>query len=123
MGFVLDVGHPVVVKVGAGCETLATSFTLVGPLPCVYSPVSVQGGGGGECLVTEVTGVRALSCVGPHMSLQQAWPVKHLSTVLTGEGLLAEADELPELLLLLLGGLVLAGGRWKIVSATASVTG
>ena len=122
VGFVLDVGHPVVVQVGAGCETLATGFTLVGPLACVYSPVCVQGGGGGEGLVTEVTGVGALSCVGPHMSLQQARPVEHLSTVVTGEGLLAEAGQLPQLLLLLLGGLVLSGGSWHIVFTAASVT-
>ena len=38
----LDVCHPVVIKIGAGCETLSTGFTLVWLLPSVDSSVSVQ---------------------------------------------------------------------------------
>ena len=38
----LDVCHPVVIKIGAGCETLSTGFTLVRLLPSVDSSVSVQ---------------------------------------------------------------------------------
>ena len=38
----LDVCHPVVVEIGAGCETFSTGFTLVRLLPSVDSSVSVQ---------------------------------------------------------------------------------
>ena len=46
VGLVLDMGHPVVVKVGAGCEALSTGLTLVRPFPSVNPPVCVQGGAG-----------------------------------------------------------------------------
>ena len=39
----LDVCHPVVVKIGAGCETLSTGFTLVWLLPSVDLPVPQKG--------------------------------------------------------------------------------
>ena len=46
VGFVLDVGHPVVVKVGAGCEALSTGLALVRPFPGVNPSMCVQGGAG-----------------------------------------------------------------------------
>ena len=90
VGLVLDVGHPVVVEVGAGCEALSTGLTLVRPFPSVDPPVCVQGGAGRKSLVAELTGVWSLPCVGPHVSLQQRRPVKHLSTVGAGDCLLAQ---------------------------------
>ena len=87
---VLDVGHPVVVQVGAGCEALSTGLTLVRPFPSVDPPVCVQGGTGRESLVAELAGVGSFPCVGPHVSLQQRRPVKHLSTVGAGDCLLAQ---------------------------------
>ena len=42
VGLVLDVGHPVVVKVGAGSEAFAASFTLVRLLAGVDTSVGVQ---------------------------------------------------------------------------------
>ena len=90
VGLVLDMGHPVVVKVGAGCEALSTGLTLVRPFPSVNPPVCVQGGAGRERLVAELAGVGSFPCVGPHVSLQQRGPVEHLSTVGAGDCLLAQ---------------------------------
>ena len=50
-------GHSVVVQVGTGCKTFATSLTLVGFLPCVNSTVGVQGRAGGKTLLAEVTNI------------------------------------------------------------------
>ena len=90
VGLVLDVGHPVVVQVGAGCEALSTGLTLVRPFPSVDPPVCVQRGAGRKSLVAELAGVGSLPGVGPHVSLQQRRPVKHLSTVGAGDCLLAQ---------------------------------
>ena len=53
----LDVCHPVVVKIGAGCETFSTGFTLVRLLPSVDSSVSVQRRTGRESFLAEVTDI------------------------------------------------------------------
>ena len=90
VGLVLDVGHPVVVQVGAGCEALSTGLTLVRPFPSVDPPVCVQRGASRKSLVAELAGVGSLPGVGPHVSLQQRRPVKHLSTVGAGDCLLAQ---------------------------------
>ena len=61
--------HPVIVEVGGGCETLATSVASVRFLPSVDSSVSVQTGAGAESFVTEVTHVRSLPGVSSDVSL------------------------------------------------------
>ena len=118
---VLDVGHPVVVKVGAGSEALSTGLTLVRPFPSVNPSVCVQGGAGGESLVTELAGVGSFPCVGPHMSLQQRGSVEHLSTVGARDCLLAQPFFNP-LLLLLFSSLWSGGGGQLVLTARASVS-
>ena len=46
VGLVLDMGHPVVIKVGAGSEAFSTGLALVRPFPGVNPSVCVQGGAG-----------------------------------------------------------------------------
>ena len=118
VGFVLDVGHPVVVEVRAGGEALSTRLALVRSFPCVDPPVCVQGGAGGEGLVAELTRVRSLPRVGPHVSLEQGGPVEHLATVGTGDRLLTQPGH-PLRLLRLLGTW---GGGGLVFAAGASVS-
>ena len=80
VGLDLVMGHSMVVKVGGGCEALATGLTPVWLLPSVDPPVCVEAGAGGELLGTKVTLVRPLPCVDPDVSLQQAGSVKLLAT-------------------------------------------
>ena len=117
-GFVLDVGHPVVVEVRAGGEALSTRLALVRSFPSVDPPVCVQGGAGGEGLVAELTRVRSLPRVGPHVSLEQGGPVEHLATVGTGDRLLTQPGH-PLRLLRLLGTW---GGGGLVFAAGASVS-
>ena len=118
VGFVLDVGHPVVVEVRAGSEALSTRLALVRSFPSVDPPVCVQGGAGGEGLVAELTRVRSLPRVGPHVSLEQGGPVEHLATVGTGDRLLTQPGH-PLRLLRLLGTW---GGGGLVFAAGASVS-
>ena len=118
VGFVLDVGHPVVVEVRAGGEALSTCLALVRSFPCVDPSVCVQGGAGGEGLVAELTRVRSLPRVGPHVSLEQGGPVEHLATVGTGDRLLTQPGH-PLRLLRLLGTW---GGGGLVFAAGASVS-
>ena len=118
VGFVLDVGHPVVVEVRAGSEALSTRLALVRSFPRVDPPVCVQGGAGGEGLVAELTRVRSLPRVGPHVSLEQGGPVEHLATVGTGDRLLTQPGH-PLRLLRLLGTW---GGGGLVFAAGASVS-
>ena len=118
VGFVLDVGHPVVVEVRAGGEALSTRLALVRSFPRVDPPVCVQGGAGGEGLVAELTRVRSLPRVGPHVSLEQGGPVEHLATVGTGDRLLTQPGH-PLRLLRLLGTW---GGGGLVFAAGASVS-
>ena len=69
MRFDLLMSHSVIVEVGGGCETLATSVASVRFLPSVDSSVRVQTGAGAELLVAEVTGIGSLSSVYSHVSL------------------------------------------------------
>ena len=118
VGFVLDVGHPVVVEVRAGGEALSTRLALVRSFPRMDPPVCVQGGAGGEGLVAELTRVRSLPRVGPHVSLEQGGPVEHLATVGTGDRLLTQPGH-PLRLLRLLGTW---GGGGLVFAAGASVS-
>ena len=118
VGFVLDVGHPVVVEVRAGGEALSTRLALVRSFPRVDPSVCVQGGAGGEGLVAELTRVRSLPRVGPHVSLEQGGPVEHLATVGTGDRLLTQ----PGHPLRLLGLLGTGGGGGLVFAAGASVS-
>ena len=119
VGFVLDVGHPVVVEVRAGGEALSTRLALVRSFPSVDPPVCVQGGAGGEGLVAELTRVRSLPRVGPHVSLEQGGPVEHLATVGTGDRLLTQPGHPLRLLVGLLGTW---GGGGLVFAAGASVS-
>ena len=74
-----------VVEIRRCCECLPTDLALVRLLPRVDSPVCVQGGAGGESLLAEVAHMRPLPSVRSDVSLQQAWPVKNLAAVATGQ--------------------------------------
>ena len=54
-------GHPVVIKIGRGSESLGADGTLVRLFPAVDPPVSVERTGRRESLAT-FTDVRFLAC-------------------------------------------------------------
>ena len=76
-------GHPVVIQIAAGGETLSTSLTHMRLLPGVNPAMRVQTAARAEPLRAKVTHVRPFPRVDSDVSLQQAWPVKHLAACVT----------------------------------------
>jgi len=78
-------GHPMVIQIAAGGETLSTGLTHMRLLPGVNPAMRVQTAARAKSFLAIVTHVGPLARVNSHMALQQAGPVKHLAAGVAGQ--------------------------------------